>query len=203
MTTTPGIERLALLYPALSERDSERLLREAQQGSASAEEIIIRHSARLLRSILRRLRCSPSLADDLYQEGQIELRRAIVRYEPDRRAKWSTYAYKCAAKKMITALEDNNSQDIPVETLAPFEPTTETLERELYKICERLYIHQHLHALEHREKVVIVCYYGLLSSTRTLDELALDLGLCRQRVNQIKDRALIKLHARMSEEMAA
>lgn len=203
MTTSPDIERLALLYPALSERDSRRLLREAKQGSASAEEIIIRHSARLLRSILGRLRCSPSVADDLYQEGQIELRRAISRYDPDYGTKWSTYAYRSASNKMAGALTEETAFALSSETLKHSTTTVDDDDGELYQICNQLYIQHHLHALSHRERLVIVHYYGLDPFTRTLNELAVDLGICRQRVNQIKDAALLKLHTRMSKEIAA
>lgn len=203
MTTTPGIERLALLYPALSERDSQRLLREAQQGSAAAEEIIIRHSARLLRSVLNRMRCSPSVADDLYQEGQIELRRAIGKYDPDYGTRWSTYAYRSARNRMAGALTEENAFSLSCEALQHWPTTGHEEEQDLYQLCDQLYIQHHLHVLSHRERVVIVHYYGLDPFTRTLNELATDLGICRQRVNQVKDAALIKLHARMSEEMAA
>ncbi|MFC2635868.1 sigma factor-like helix-turn-helix DNA-binding protein, partial [Prevotella histicola] len=51
--------------------------------------------------------------------------------------------------------------------------------------------------LDEREKQVITLIYGLTGSPYTMAEIAYHMGLKRERVRQIRDKALRKLHKRM------
>jgi len=50
-----------------------------------------------------------------------------------------------------------------------------------------------LEVLDDREKVIIEDYYGLTGSPRTLEEIGGDFSLTKERVRQIKEKALRKL----------
>jgi RNA polymerase primary sigma factor len=50
-----------------------------------------------------------------------------------------------------------------------------------------------LNILDDREKVIIQDYFGLSGSTRTLEDIGNDFDLTKERVRQIKEKALRKL----------
>jgi RNA polymerase primary sigma factor len=50
-----------------------------------------------------------------------------------------------------------------------------------------------LNVLDEREKVIIEDYFGLSGSTRTLEDIGSDFDLTKERVRQIKEKALRKL----------
>jgi len=72
-------------------------------------------------------------------------------------------------------------------------------DRRLAQHDEQQARHTHLHALltclTHRERAVLVLYYGLdgTSEQRTYASVGRDLGICRERVRQLHTRALEKL----------
>ena len=50
-----------------------------------------------------------------------------------------------------------------------------------------------LDVLDEREKIIIQDYFGLTGSTRTLEDIGTDFDLTKERVRQIKEKALRKL----------
>jgi RNA polymerase primary sigma factor len=50
-----------------------------------------------------------------------------------------------------------------------------------------------LHILDEREKVIIEDYFGLSGTPRTLEDIGGDFELTKERVRQIKEKALRKL----------
>jgi RNA polymerase primary sigma factor len=56
-----------------------------------------------------------------------------------------------------------------------------------------------LNVLDDREKVIIEDYYGLSGTPRTLEDIGGDFGLTKERVRQIKERALRRLRNESSE----
>jgi RNA polymerase primary sigma factor len=47
--------------------------------------------------------------------------------------------------------------------------------------------------LDERERIIIEDYYGLSGSTRTLEDIGNDFNLTKERVRQIKEKAIRKL----------
>ena len=50
-----------------------------------------------------------------------------------------------------------------------------------------------LDVLDNRERVIIEDYFGLSGNTRTLEDIGSDFSLTKERVRQIKEKALRKL----------
>ena len=53
--------------------------------------------------------------------------------------------------------------------------------------------------LEDREKIIIEDYYGITGTPRTLEDIGTDFGLTKERVRQIKEKALRKLRNECSD----
>jgi RNA polymerase primary sigma factor len=68
--------------------------------------------------------------------------------------------------------------------------TENTLKQKLFNIMS---------VLDEREKVIIDDYFGLTGSTRTLEEIGNEFNLTKERIRQIKERALRKLRDQSSE----
>ena len=60
-------------------------------------------------------------------------------------------------------------------------------------ICLREKLLSIVGILEDREKIIIQDYFGLNGSIRTLEEIGEDFNLTKERVRQIKEKALKKL----------
>jgi RNA polymerase primary sigma factor len=56
-----------------------------------------------------------------------------------------------------------------------------------------------LNVLDERERVIIEDYFGLSGTPRTLEDIGGDFGLTKERVRQIKERALRRLRNESSE----
>lgn len=56
-----------------------------------------------------------------------------------------------------------------------------------------------LHALKDRHAYVVIAYYGLREDRKTLREIAEKLGVCPERVRQIKEDALTELRCRLRQ----
>jgi DNA-directed RNA polymerase sigma subunit (sigma70/sigma32) len=56
-----------------------------------------------------------------------------------------------------------------------------------------------LDVLDEREKVIVGDYFGLTGTPRTLEDIGSDFGLTKERVRQIKEKALRRLRNDSSE----
>jgi RNA polymerase primary sigma factor len=56
-----------------------------------------------------------------------------------------------------------------------------------------------MEVLDERERIIIEDYYGLSGSTRTLEDIGNDFNLTKERVRQIKEKAIRKLRNETSE----
>jgi RNA polymerase primary sigma factor len=73
------------------------------------------------------------------------------------------------------------------------DPRTEDPEDELERLRRRRIVHDALHGLPERERMIVEAHYGLVGEARTLQEIGRDLGLTRERVRQLEAHALAQL----------
>ncbi len=83
--------------------------------------------------------------------------------------------------------EDNGLLDVLVNNDSPMADNSLVVE------SLRSEIHDALQKLNERERLIIEAIYGINSPEMTMDEVGIKLGLTRERVRQIKDKALRKL----------
>jgi RNA polymerase primary sigma factor len=56
-----------------------------------------------------------------------------------------------------------------------------------------------MNVLDNRERVIVEDYYGITGTPRTLEDIGSDFGLTKERVRQIKEKALRKLRNECSD----
>ncbi len=91
--------------------------------------------------------------------------------------------------------EDNSLLDVLVNDDAPM------ADRQLLKESLRVEISAVLQSLNERERCVIVAFFGIGQPEMTLDEIGSKYGLTRERVRQIKEKAIRRLRSNTNNKL--
>mgnify|MGYP000170996532 CR=1 FL=1 len=141
--------------PVLLPEQERELARRAKQGDPAAKRQLIEGNLRLVVSIARGYVGRGLPLEDLIQEGNLGLIRAVERFDPDRRCRFSTYA-QWWIRLAITRAIDNQARlvRLPVNVLSLLgrmrrearrlqmklgrEPTAEELARRMHLPVEKI-----------------------------------------------------------------
>lgn len=153
--------------------DPERLV---EQYHALVKSVASKHSAAHLS------------ADDLYQEGMIGLLEANKRFDPSRGTQFSTYAHYWISKRILSAVGDevqspadpSTLEDVPDTSAGPVVDT---------QLLSRL--PKDMPVLE--RQVIILSY----EKSYTIAQIADRLDISRERVKQLRGKALRRLRTGM------
>jgi len=198
-------------YPRLTAAEEVALSQEIRSGdtreSFRARERFILANLRLVVGIARRYSGRGLSLEELIQEGNVGLLKAVDRFEPDRGNRFSTYAVWWIRQQMVSALKaknrakstslDLNTEEGPLDIPDPFAPDPqEAAERTLSRhVLARL-----VSNLPPRERDVITLLYGIGGKDPLDHETAARLlGMSRHRLSQIEKRALVKLRKTKSQ----
>ena len=173
---------------------------EALQAEAlEVRNQIIRANLRLVVSLVKKLRRDDHDLAELVSDGYVALMRAVERFDFSRGYKFSTYAswviinssirdsardhrrdrLRTGTEEMLEAAPDHRNDDYPCE-----------VEQEL---CQDA-IRRMLVPLNDRERKIIVSRFGLEGTCqKTLSQLGKELGITKERVRQLENRARFKL----------
>ncbi|MDR1619497.1 MAG: SigB/SigF/SigG family RNA polymerase sigma factor [Clostridiales bacterium] len=97
-----------------------KLIRIAQQGDEGALDVLVRHNAALVKSIVKRYLGRGVEFEDLYQIGCVGLIKAIKHYDEKFNARFSTYAVPMIAGEIKRFLRDDGMVKVsrPLKELA-------------------------------------------------------------------------------------
>lgn len=113
---------LKLKENCLNDMSDEELVEISSSDRQAVSVLISRYSGRIWAKA-----CAMSNAfadaDDLAQEGLLGFLNAVSKYNPNRNARFSTFAEICVINKMKTILNRNSSNDVPTEELPINEDT--------------------------------------------------------------------------------
>jgi RNA polymerase sporulation-specific sigma factor len=84
---------------------SRKLVKEAAGGDSAAEETLVSEYSKLVRVCARPYFLAGGDSEDLIQEGMLGLLSAIRTYNPEKGAKFSTYAEYCVRRRIYSAIK--------------------------------------------------------------------------------------------------
>ncbi|MBE0467284.1 MAG: RNA polymerase sporulation sigma factor SigF [Candidatus Desulforudis sp.] len=94
-------------HPLLKDRETRRLLRQAQQGDVKARETLVNANLKLVCNVIRRFEGRGYDPEDLFQIGCIGLMKAIDKFDLTFKVKFSTYAVPMIIGEIRRFLRDD------------------------------------------------------------------------------------------------
>ncbi len=198
----------------LSEDEERRLSARIKAGDERALNKLVEANLRFVVSIARQYQGKGLTMDDLISEGNIGLVKAAGKFDATRGLRFVNYAVVFIREQIEKALK-MESKEMRLENVKDGEtrsidaPLGGRTEMNLLSVLvnqnspladERTYsnavarnIERVLMLLNEREYKVISAYYGIERDHMTMAEIASELNLKRERVRQIRDRAVRRM----------
>ena len=177
------------------------------ESAAEVRDLLIRSNLRLVISIAKRFTKEDHLFEDLVSEGTIAVMNAVEHFDYQRRYRFSTYATQAVRRAYYRLLARRAKQQQPLggtstEMLDSLPgPSSSGVQQEAAVESLREKMRDILVVLDPREQQIITARFGMndLEPGRTLQSIADQLGVCKERVRQLERRAFDKLRARAEE----
>ncbi len=204
-------------HEILRNEEMLELVKKAQEGCTESTELVIKHNIRLVDKFARKL-MKLTEKEELIQEGVMGICEAIEKFDVTKSAAFSTYASIRIRKRLNYYVKKDRTIKIPHWVYDNPEKFEESKKRtEIYslnkivgegiefeeligKIDPEIELIEHQDQLERlfesldaKEKYVIVETY---LEKRTLKDIGESLGVCGERVRQIKCSGLQKMRRR-------
>ena len=206
----------------LSDKEEAELARRIQAGDSRAMDKLLKANLTFVVSLANQYRKRGLAIEDLISEGNIGMLKAAGKFSPDVHKRFVTFAapyIREAIEKAIeqqanlyrvprdvndVALEKKRSHvlsiDAPVggspeQSLGRVIPNRDAPDPD--QVLQRDNIEKELgqsvRMLAPREQQVVQRFYGIGVETRTMAEIGQEMGLKRERVRQIRDKAVRQL----------
>jgi len=126
-------------YPLLTSSGEQRLATRSQRGESRAHQRLIKSNLRLVVKIAREYAHRGAPIEDLISEGNLGLIEAAKRFEPDRGARFVTYASWWIRKYVIAEVNRHRNQaSAPVPGARPDEQSRDGYARPLTRVERRV-----------------------------------------------------------------
>ena len=166
----------------------------AQAGCSQCLEKLICANEGLIHACLRREVIGELAYADLVQEGRIALWRAVLKYDPQRGAAFSSYAWMAIRHQLWAAERQVQLCDRRLETEAAWSSIVESAEKAHLQSKKDTALRATVSRLPDRLRAVLVWVYGLDGQPpRTMAALGRQWGLTRERIHQLRNEALVLL----------
>ena len=201
-------------HQLLTPEQEQQLSARALGGDQRAQNRLVEANLRLVPYVAREYQNRGLALDDLISEGNVALVHAAARYDSTRGLRFAPYAAHHIRHAMEQALQREQQQtkaesrasgmrrslDAPlgakpnVSLLSVLINADAPLaDSRAYSAAQERQVQRALNSLGQREMQVISAYFGLGQEPLTMAEIASDMGLRRERVRQIRDRAVRRM----------
>jgi RNA polymerase primary sigma factor len=177
----------------------ERLL----AGAGKVRDRIIKANMRLVISIVKKFVTPKHSFDELLSDGIVSLMHAVDKFDYDKGFRFSTYAYRAVARNAYRTITDQHRRDSRFDigasddlTNIPEQDRTSPLGEQQW-VRMRVLMQDMLDRLDRREQFILRSRFALGAhrKVRTFQCLADKLGVSKERVRQLEQRAIGKLQA--------
>ena len=195
----------------LSAEEERTLAQKIQQGDNRALNRLVEANLRFVVSIANQYKGKGLQIDDLVSEGNIGLMKAASRFAPDRGTRFVNYAVVHIRQQIEKALDQqtepprglnqrSTSVDAPLGHRTNMSLLSVLINQDAPFADERIHseaiqdaVEYALGSLDQRESRVVNAFFGINQEHETMAEIAEDMDLKRERVRQIRDKAVRKL----------
>ena len=198
----------------LSDQEERELSEKILKGDQRALSKLVEANLRFVVTIARQYRGQGVEMEDLVSEGNMGLMKAAAKFDASKGVRFVNYAVKAIAQqsglyqvpKDVKHDEVARQQSMPLSVDAPLGHRANMsllsvlVNQDAPLADERVHseviedaVEFALGSLDKRESKVINSYFGIGQEHETMAEIAEDLELKRERVRQIRDKAIRKL----------
>lgn len=198
----------------LTEDEERHLSERIKKGDERALNKLIEANLRFVVAIARQYQGQGLQMEDLVSEGNLGLMKAAGKFDASRGLRFVNYAVVFVRQQIERALKmesaeqrvesgrdgQTRSVDAPlgsktnVSLLSVLVNTNSPMaDTRAYNASFEAAVERTLSMLDEREGKVINAYFGIGQENLTLAEIAEDMGLKRERVRQIRDKAVRKM----------
>ena len=168
----------------LSEDEERRLAARIHAGDERALNKLIEANLRFVVAIARQYQNKGLPIDDLISEGNIGLMKAARKYDGERGVRFVNYAVVFVRQQIEKALKLESAEQ-RVENMKDVRDDNSS------DVADG--VEYSLDSLNERELKVVTAYFGIGQERLTMAEIAEEMNLRRERVRQIRDKAIRRM----------
>ncbi len=165
----------------------------AQSGCRECQDALVRRHEGLVHTVLRRQSRDGMAYEELLQEGQIALWKAVLGFDPQRGVAFSTYAGRAIRNRIWSVVKRNKRPQGWLEPREEPNPLTIAEER-LWRVQVWMTLAEAVSRLPSRQRKVIMAICGWDGkSPRAFKEIGQEWGVSRQGATYWYYKALVSL----------
>lgn len=204
----------------LTSEEEKNLSDRIKTGDMAAVNRLVEANLRFVVKIATQYRGQGLSLDDLVSEGNMGLMRAALKFDADRGTRFVNYAVVFIRQQIEKAIGEQTSQykvprrsdaqcrlggkavsvDAPLGGKSNMSLLSVLVNHDSPMADERIYsetveraVELAVRSLDEREAHVVNAFFGLTQEHETMAEIAEDMGLRRERVRQIRNRAIRRM----------
>lgn len=165
----------------------------AQAGCRACQDALVRENTGLIHTILRRVEHRGVPYAELVQAGRLALWRSVLRFDPGRGVRFSTYGGRAVERALWDAVRRARQAEVD-DPVPPAPYVLEGLTRAVQQPEVQRALVLAVLQLPERLRAVIIAIYGLDGEPPcTRAAVGRSWGLSRERIRQLHDEALVAL----------
>jgi len=197
----------------LTDEQERQLSERIKAGDSRAIGRLVEANLRFVVKIAAQYRGKGLALDDLISEGNIGLMKAAAKFDAQRGTRFVNYAVGMVRQEIERAIEQQNGKPLSVDAPMTGRSNMNLLsvlvnsdspmaDRRVYSEAIENAVEFALLSLSDRERRVVNAFFGIDREHETLAEIAEDMGLKRERVRQIRNRAIRRIRKNYRHKLA-